>query len=85
MACVSVCPPQAVLVDQGNQEWHEKASGTFKKVEAGTANPHSSHSPHIFLLYFLKPLLLNQILKQILGGEYQRNSQRSPSSVGRGP
>ncbi len=43
MACVSVCPPQAVLVDQGNQEWHEKASGTFKKVEAGTANPHSSH------------------------------------------
>ena len=43
MACVSVCPPQAVLVDQGNQEWHEKASGTFKKIEAGTANPHSSH------------------------------------------
>jgi len=43
MACVSVCPPQAVLVDQGNQEWHEKAEGTFKKVEAGTANPHASH------------------------------------------
>jgi NAD-dependent dihydropyrimidine dehydrogenase PreA subunit len=41
MACVSVCPPQAVLVDQGNQEWHEKAAGTFKKIEAGTVNPHS--------------------------------------------
>ena len=40
MACVSVCPPQAVLVDQGNLEWHEKAAGTFTKIEAGTANPH---------------------------------------------
>ena len=41
MACVSVCPPQAVLVDQGNQVWHEKAAGTFVKIEASTANPHS--------------------------------------------
>ena len=41
MACVSVCPPQAILVDQGNQEWHEKAAGTFIKIEASTANPHS--------------------------------------------
>ena len=24
MACVSVCPPQAVLVDQNNLEFHEK-------------------------------------------------------------
>jgi NAD-dependent dihydropyrimidine dehydrogenase PreA subunit len=43
MACVSVCPPQAVLVDQSNQEWHEKAAGTFKKIEAGTVNPHAKH------------------------------------------
>jgi len=43
MACVSVCPPLAVLVDQSNQEWHEKAAGTFKKIEAGTVNPHSGH------------------------------------------
>jgi len=41
MACVSVCPPQAVLVDQGNQEWHEKAAGTFKVMESGSANPHA--------------------------------------------
>ncbi len=41
MACVSVCPPQAVAVDQGMQEWHEKAAGTFKKMESGSANPHS--------------------------------------------
>jgi len=26
MACVSVCPPQAVLVDQSNQEHHDKAA-----------------------------------------------------------
>ena len=43
MACVSVCPPQAVLVDQGNQEWHEKASGTFQKLGSGQANPHADH------------------------------------------
>jgi NAD-dependent dihydropyrimidine dehydrogenase PreA subunit len=26
MACVSVCPPQAIKVDQSNQEHHEKAA-----------------------------------------------------------
>jgi NAD-dependent dihydropyrimidine dehydrogenase PreA subunit len=41
MACVSVCPPQAVLVDQGNQEWHEKALGTYQKLGSGQANPHA--------------------------------------------
>jgi NAD-dependent dihydropyrimidine dehydrogenase PreA subunit len=29
MACVSVCPPQAIKVDQSNLEAHEKAKGTF--------------------------------------------------------
>jgi len=43
MACVSVCPPLAVLVDQGNQEWHEKAEGSYKKMESGSANPHAGH------------------------------------------
>ncbi len=43
MACVSVCPPQAVLVDQGNQEWHEKAAGSFQKMDSGSANPHAGH------------------------------------------
>ena len=41
MACVSVCPPLAVLVDQGNQEFHEKAAGTFQELGSGQANPHS--------------------------------------------
>jgi len=43
MACVSVCPPQAVLVDQGLQEFHEKAAGTFKVMASGGANPHAEH------------------------------------------
>ena len=43
MACVSVCPPLAVLVDQGNMEWHEKASGTYQKLGSGQANPHAEH------------------------------------------
>ena len=29
MACVSVCPPQAIKVDQSNLEAHEKASNSF--------------------------------------------------------
>ena len=41
MACVSVCPPQAVLVDQANMEPHEKAAGTFVKMESGSSNPHA--------------------------------------------
>jgi len=43
MACVSVCPPLAVLVDQGNQEFHEKAAGTYQKLGSGAANPHAEH------------------------------------------
>jgi len=41
MACVSVCPPLAVLVDQSYQEFHEKAAGTYKVMESGSANPHA--------------------------------------------
>ena len=43
MACVSVCPPQAVLVDQGLQEFHEKAAGTYQSLGSGQANPHADH------------------------------------------
>lgn len=41
MACVSVCPPQAIKVDQSNQEYHEKAAGTYQKLGSGQANPHA--------------------------------------------
>ncbi len=43
MACVSVCPPQAIKVDQSNLEAHEKAAGTYKKLETGSVNPHAHH------------------------------------------
>jgi ferredoxin len=29
MACVSVCPPQAIIVDQSNLEAHENAAKTL--------------------------------------------------------
>ena len=40
MACVSVCPPEAIKVDQSNMEAHDKAAGTYVKLSAGT-NPHA--------------------------------------------
>lgn len=44
MACVSVCPPQAVKVDQGNLEYHEKAAGTFNEgLAKGSAPPPHAH------------------------------------------
>ncbi|HLA22140.1 MAG TPA: ferredoxin family protein [Nitrosopumilaceae archaeon] len=43
MACVSVCPPLAVKVDQSNLEFHEKAAGTYIKMDVGSANPHAHH------------------------------------------
>lgn len=43
MACVSVCPPQAVKVDQSNLEFHEKAAGTFNEAlsKSSQAPPHA--------------------------------------------
>ena len=44
MACVSVCPPQAVKVDQANLEFHEKAAGTFsEELSKGSAPPPHAH------------------------------------------
>jgi NAD-dependent dihydropyrimidine dehydrogenase PreA subunit len=44
MACVSVCPPQAVKVDQANLEFHEKAAGTFNEaLSKGSAPPPHAH------------------------------------------
>jgi ferredoxin len=42
MACVSVCPPQAIKVDQSNLEFHEKSAGTFSEALAKGSAP----SPH---------------------------------------
>jgi hypothetical protein len=44
MACVSVCPPQAVKVDQAALEFHEKAAGTFNEaLSKGSAPPPHAH------------------------------------------
>ena len=44
MACVSVCPPQAVKVDQAALEYHEKAAGTFNEaLSKGSAPPPHAH------------------------------------------
>ena len=40
MACVEACPQNAIKVDQSNLEYHEKAAGTFVKMEGG-GGPHS--------------------------------------------
>ena len=39
MACVSVCPPQAIKVNQANLEPHEKAGGTFNEELAKGSAP----------------------------------------------
>jgi NAD-dependent dihydropyrimidine dehydrogenase PreA subunit len=39
MACVSVCPTQAIKVDQSNLEYHERASGTFNEELAKSSAP----------------------------------------------
>jgi NAD-dependent dihydropyrimidine dehydrogenase PreA subunit len=45
MACVSVCPPQAIKVDQSNLEYHEKAAGIYNPELAKSAQPppHGHH------------------------------------------
>lgn len=44
MACVSVCPPQAIKVDHANLEFHEKAAGTFsEELAKGSAPPPHAH------------------------------------------
>ena len=45
MACVSVCPTQAIKVDQVNLEFHEKAAGTYNEAigKSVQAPPHGEH------------------------------------------
>ena len=44
MACFSVCPTQAIKVDQSNLEFHEKASGTFNEALSKASAPPPPHS-----------------------------------------
>ncbi|MGB0855494.1 MAG: 4Fe-4S dicluster domain-containing protein [Nitrosopumilus sp.] len=41
MACQEACPTHAILIEPSYQEYHEKADGTFVKMESGSVNPHA--------------------------------------------
>jgi len=44
MACVHVCPPQAIKVDQSNLEYHERSAGTFnEQLSKDSAPPPHAH------------------------------------------
>ena len=40
MACQEICPQGAIRIEAANLEWHEKADGTFVKMEGG-GGPHA--------------------------------------------
>jgi formate hydrogenlyase subunit 6/NADH:ubiquinone oxidoreductase subunit I len=40
MACQEACPTGAILIEQANAEFHEKAAGTYVKME-GSGGPHA--------------------------------------------
>ena len=40
MACQEICPQGAILIEAGNLEWHEKAAGTYVKMES-SGGPHA--------------------------------------------
>ena len=63
MACVSVCPPQAIKVDQSNLEFHEKASGTFNELIEGQCTTTSRTLITNLLLIVLQYINLRYILQ----------------------
>jgi NAD-dependent dihydropyrimidine dehydrogenase PreA subunit len=41
MACQEICPEGAIRIESANQEWHEKAAGTYVIMKSGSENPHA--------------------------------------------
>ena len=41
MACQEICPEGAIRIESANQEWHEKAAGTYVIMQSGSENPHA--------------------------------------------
>ena len=41
MACQEICPEGAILIESANQEWHEKAAGTYVIMKSCSVNPHA--------------------------------------------
>ncbi len=41
LACQEICPSHAIVIEQSYLEHHDKADGTFVKMESGSVNPHA--------------------------------------------
>tara|TARA_B110000438_G_scaffold20141_1_gene18411 strand:+ start:459 stop:692 length:234 start_codon:yes stop_codon:yes gene_type:complete len=41
MACQEIYPKGAIFIESANQEWHEKASGTYVMMKSTSVNPHA--------------------------------------------
>ena len=41
MTCQEICPEGAIFVESANQEWHEKAAGTYVMMKSTSVNPHA--------------------------------------------
>ena len=41
MACQEICPEGSILIESSNQEWHEKAAGTYVMMKSTSVNPHA--------------------------------------------
>ncbi|QDI88700.1 ferredoxin family protein [Candidatus Nitrosopumilus sp. SW] len=41
MACQEACPTHAILIEPSYQEFHEKADGSYVKMESSSVNPHA--------------------------------------------
>ena len=41
MACQEICPEGAILIESANQEWHEKAAGTYVVMPSSGGGPHA--------------------------------------------
>ena len=40
MTCQEICPEGAILIESANQEWYEKAAGTYVMMKLTSVNPH---------------------------------------------
>jgi len=41
MTCQEICLKGAILIESANQEWHEKAAGTYVMMKSTSVNPHA--------------------------------------------
>ncbi len=80
MACQEICPEGAILIESANQEWHEKAAGTYVVMPSSGGGPHAHDLKNFFLFPYFS-ISYQQILITIS----KHFLPRSLSSVERGP